>query len=366
MRRADRIDSGRVVAAGTLAWLGWKALQRAREERIAGQVVLITGGSRGLGLLLAREFARKGCDIVICARDPEELRAARTDLEERGASVLAISCDVTDRDQVEAMVARATEHFGGIDILVNNAGIIQVGPIDTMTIRDFERAMDVIFWGSAYATFAVLPAMKARGSGRIVNITSIGGKVAVPHLLPYDCAKFAMVALSEGLRAELARESIRVTTVVPGLMRTGSPVNALFKGKQELEYNWFSLSSATPATTMSAERAARRIVAATRRGEAEVTLTWQANLLRAFHGLAPGVTADLLGLVNRALPKAEGGTRREARGMELDTALSPSPATVLMNRAARETHQFAGRHEPSRTHARKIGLDDGNRPHARE
>jgi NAD(P)-dependent dehydrogenase (short-subunit alcohol dehydrogenase family) len=252
------------------------------------------------------------------------------------------------------MVDQVRGHFGRIDILVNNAGVIQVGPVAAMEIEDFQQAMDVMYWGSLHAILAVLPEMKERGSGRIVNITSIGGKVAVPHLLPYDAAKFAHVALSEGLRAELRRFGILVTTIVPGLMRTGSPVNALFKGEARKEFTWFALASATPLTAMNAARAARRIVAATRRGEAEVTLSWQAKLLRLANGIAPGAMSDLMGVAAALLPS--GTNRAEHRGMHLATAAAPSPLTALMNRAARRNNEFGGQPRPSRRHARKLGI----------
>jgi NAD(P)-dependent dehydrogenase (short-subunit alcohol dehydrogenase family) len=355
--RSDLSRGERLVAAGVLGWVGWRAIQKLRERSLAGHVVLITGGSRGLGLLMARELVDEGCRLVICARDPEELDAARRDLEARGGRVLAIRCDVGDREQVESMVAGATEAFGRVDVLINNATVIQVGPVETMTVDDFRRAMDVNFWGALYATLAVLPQMRRRGTGRIVNVTSIGGKVSVPHLLPYDCAKFAAVALSEGLRAELAKDGITVTTVVPGLMRTGSPVNAWFKGDREREFDWFSIASATPLTTMSAKRAARRIVLAAKRGETEVTLTWQATLLRIFHGVFPGATADVLSLIDRLLPEADPAQRAESRGMHLATPAVPSPLTGMMNRAARETHQYAGGPEPTPRHAEQAGLD---------
>jgi NAD(P)-dependent dehydrogenase (short-subunit alcohol dehydrogenase family) len=286
--------------------IGWRAVRRTRELR--GQVVFVTGGSRGLGFLLAREFARRGCDVVICARDAEELAYAADQID---GEVLGIQCDITDRAQIEEAIRTASERFGQVDILVNNAGIIQVGPVETMTTDDFERAMAVNFRGALYATLAVLPQMRARRDGRIVNITSIGGKVAVPHLLPYDCAKFAMVGLSEGLRAELAGEGVCVTTVVPGLMRTGSPIHAEFKGDHDREFAWFTAGDLTPLSSMCAERAARKIVDATARGDAEITLGWQAKLLRLAHDLAPGLTADILGLVNRVLPDGTDTSIRE-------------------------------------------------------
>ncbi|HEV2735590.1 MAG TPA: SDR family NAD(P)-dependent oxidoreductase [Longimicrobiaceae bacterium] len=328
------------LATGALALLGWRTLRHMREEDIAGEVALVTGGSRGLGLLLARELAREGCPVAICARDERELEAARRDLEARGAQVLAFRCDVAVREEVEAFVRAATERFGRVDLLVNNASILQAGPLEAMTLGDFERAMAVNFWGTVHAALAVLPQMRARRRGRIVNVTSIGGKVAIPHLLPYDCAKFAAVAFSEGLRAELARDGIRVTTIVPGLMRTGSPMNAEFHGDPAAEFGWFSAADATPLTAMSAERAARRIVEAVRRGEAEVTLTWQAKLLRLTHDLFPGATADLMGVANRLLPDAPDGGGRVAAGREA-AGEARSPLAPLVDAQARATHQYA-------------------------
>jgi NAD(P)-dependent dehydrogenase (short-subunit alcohol dehydrogenase family) len=272
-----------------------------RRRNLKGQVAFVTGGSRGLGFCIAEELTRRGCDVVICARDVEELARAAARLSGR---VLAIPCDISDRSEVQQAIRAASERFGRVDILVNNAGIIQVGPLGAMTEEDFEDALAINFRGAMYATLAVLPEMRERHDGQIVNITSIGGKVAVPHLLPYDCAKFALVGFSEGLRAELAAEGIGVTTVVPGLMRTGSPLHAWFKGKHEREFAWFTVSDMLPLTSMNAERAARRIVDAAARNEAEVTLGWQAKLLRVAHDLMPGLTADLLGLINRLLPSS--------------------------------------------------------------
>src|SRR5436189_333912 len=242
-------------------------------EDLQGQVALVTGGSRGLGLLLAREFAREGCRVVICARDEPELRRAEQDLAARGAEALAVPCDVADRAQVNRLIQTATDHFGRVDVLVNNAGIIQAGPVELMGLHDFEEALAVMYWGVVYPTFAVLPQMRARRSGRIVNVTSIGGKVSVPHLLPYCAAKFAAVGFSEGLRTELAGTGVSVTTIAPGLMRTGSSFNALFKGRREEEYRLFALLSSLPPFSMDAERAASTIMRGARRGAAESTLS---------------------------------------------------------------------------------------------
>jgi len=295
------------MAAGTALALGLatrEALVQRREAVLPGNVAIVTGGSRGLGLAISRELARNGCRLAICARDEAELAAARTDLEQRGAEVLTIPCDVADQAQVTTMIDEVTRHYGQIDILVNNAGIIVVAPLETLTPADLERVMAVNFWGVVNPTLAVLPAMRARRSGRIVNITSIGGKLTMPHMMPYTCAKFAAVGFSHGLRAEVASDGITVTTVVPGLMRTGSFLHAEMGGDQEREYRWFSVASSAPyPVTIGADRAARIIVRAARRGQAECTFPASALVAARLAGLLPGITASALEMVNRLLPE---------------------------------------------------------------
>lgn len=328
------------VAAGAGALLAMRAAMKWwREYDFRDRVVLITGGSRGLGLVLAREFALEGARVAICARDARELERARVDLQNRGARVLAVPCDVTDRAQVCEMVNIVRDHYGRVDVLVNNAGVIQVGPVEVMTLEDYEEAMQIHFWGPLYTTLAVLPEMRKRRDGRIINITSIGGKISVPHLVPYSASKFALVGLSEGLRAELAKDDVVVTTVCPGLMRTGSPRNADFKGQHRAEYAWFSISDALPVTSMQAERAARQIIDACRRGDAEVVLTIQAQLAVRFHGLFPGLTQDMLGLVNRLLPGPGGIGKRRAKGKDSSSEISPSWLTALNERAAQANNE---------------------------
>jgi NAD(P)-dependent dehydrogenase (short-subunit alcohol dehydrogenase family) len=329
-----------LLAAGAGAWLAWRAYRTYFGYDLRDKVVLVTGGSRGLGLVLAREAGRQGAHVAICARDAEELARARTDLRGRGAHMFAIPCDVTDREDVDRMVLAVENHFGRVDVLVNNAGVIEVGPVETMTLADYEEAMATHFWAPLYATLAVLPGMRQRRQGRIVNISSIGGKVAVPHLVPYDASKFALVGLSEGLRAELAREGIVVTTICPGLMRTGSPRHAWFKGQHRAEYAWFSLGDALPLLSTSAESAARQVLDACKRGDAEVVLTLPAKLAVAFHGLFPGLTADFLGLVNRFLPGPGGIGTERARGKDSESAVSPSVLTALNERAAARNNEL--------------------------
>ncbi|MCA1666531.1 MAG: SDR family NAD(P)-dependent oxidoreductase, partial [Thermomicrobia bacterium] len=292
---------------------------------------LVTGGSRGLGLQIAREFARVGCRIAICARDEEELHRAADDLCGDGTEVFTVRCDISDRDDVDRTIHAVTAHFGRLDILVNNAGIIQAGPIETMTIADFEEAMGVMFWGTLYATLAVLPQMRARRGGHIVNITSVGGKISMPHLLPYTAAKFAATGFSEGLRAELASDGVHVTTIAPGLLRTGGHRNALFKGDQEAEYAWFSLGDTLPFAALDVKQAAREIVAATRRGEAERILSIPASIAARFSGAFPALSADILACVNRyLLPSRNGGSHIAASGDAIH-AREPAPLQHLLN-----------------------------------
>lgn len=337
---AAAVTAGGLILGTAAAAVAVSALlQRRHGVSLRGKTVFITGGSRGLGLAMAEEFARRGAQIAICARDSEELERARHTIErEAGGTVTTFVCDVSDREQVEGTVCKIQDQLGGIDVLVNNAGITAVGPIENQTIADFEEAMNVNFWSQVYATLAVLPDMRRRGEGRIVNITSIGGKVSVPHLLPYSCSKFAAVAFSEGLRAELAKTNVKVVTVAPGLMRTGSHINAEFKGKHSQEFTWFSLSGTNPVTSISVARAAKQIVDATVTGRAELIISWQAELLARFHGLAPGLMTEILGLVNRTLPSA-GESNEKRKGKDSHNVVTKSPLTALGQMAARRYNQ---------------------------
>jgi short-subunit dehydrogenase len=321
----------RVLALGAAALAAEKAYTRATALDLQGKRAVVTGGSRGLGFALAQELRAHGARVAICARGEEQLMAARAKL---GDDVVAIPCDVGDRAQVEAFV----DEVGPVDVLINNAGVIAVGPWQTQTIDDFRELVDIQFWGVVHTTLAALPAMVERGEGRIANITSIGGKVSVPWLLPYSSAKFAAVGFSEGLRAELAGTGVKVTTVVPGLMRTGSFLAAYFKGdRAQLEYSLFAPLSGTPATTVSAERAARRIVAALRRGDAEITLGLHAKLAARANGVAPGAVQTAMSLVARALPEVHGTDR--VRGSEIDSRMDESLLTAPGRRAADRLNQ---------------------------
>lgn len=319
-----------LLAAGATMLAGAYLVRKSNEVELRDKVVLITGGSRGLGLELAREFGRHGSRVIICARKTAELERAQRDLQSRGVRSLAIRCDVTNRNDVLRMFAQihTDDRFGEVDILVNNAGVIEVGPLEAMRLEDFDEAMSTHFWGPLYTTLAALPRMKARGKGSIVNIASIGGKIAPPHLLPYNASKFALVGLSEGLRGELSKDGIRVTTVCPGLMTTGSPRNATFKGQHAKEYAWFSVSDSLPLVAMNSQRAARKIVEACRTGASELILTPQARLAVMLNGLLPGLIPDAMRLVNAVLPaNSPGGSirkkGRETASFEKIKALTP-------------------------------------------
>lgn len=333
------------AAAGALATAGvaiaaGAVVRRLRMANMRGKVVLITGGSRGLGFAIGQEFAKLGSQVVLCARNTEELGTAERELRYGGAEVLSVACDVANEDQVNAMVRHVTEHVGPVDVLINNAGQLCVGPIESQTIEDFREAMDVMFWGMVYPTLAVLPQMQRRRNGWIANITSIGGKIAVPHLAPYSCAKSAAVGFSEAMTAELMKDGIHVTTVVPGLMRTGSHLNASFKGDHRAEFAWFSVSASNPVVSIGARRAARSIVRAIRRGQAELVLSVPAKLAVALHGVFPGTTTRIMGLANRAMPGTGSDIRERFTGRDSESAISRSRLNVLGRRAAREYLQY--------------------------
>lgn len=336
MKRA--LILGAIGAAG--GYLLWKML-RPRYD-FTNKHVLVTGGSRGLGLVMARQFAERGARLTLCSRDHGELLRAHDDLESRGFRKVVISeCDVTDAGRVKEMVAVARERNGPVDVLVNNAGVIRVGPMEEMTAADFEHSLNTHFWAAWHCTQAVLPDMKARGAGRILNIASVGGKIAAPHLLPYAVGKFALVGLSGGLRAELAKYGITVTTVSPGLMRTGSHLNAEFKGRHADEYAWFALLNGLPGLSRSAESAAATAIDACATGDADVVIGLPAQLAVLAHTLFPNLSSGLRELADQYLLPDPGGIHTAAvRGRDSRGVL-PSLFTTLTDRAAARNNEVA-------------------------
>jgi short-subunit dehydrogenase len=331
------------LGAATLAATLWK--NRRGSYDLNGRVVLITGGSRGLGLVLARQAVAEGARVALCARDATELERARQDLLAEGATesqVHTVARDLTDAVEVRVMVTEVENKFGPVDVLINNAGIITGGPLDNMDLRDYEDSMAIHFWAPLHAMQAVLPAMRRRGMGRIINISSLGGKVALPHMAPYSASKFALVGLSEGFRSELRQHGIFVTTVCPGLMRTGSPRQALVKGQHQKEYAWFSIADSLPGLTMSAEQAARKIWNACRRGDGEIILSLPAKILATIHGLLPGTTTDILGYLNRALPATGESPAANVRrkGYDSESELTRSPLTTLTRKAEQKNNEM--------------------------
>ncbi|WP_324677951.1 SDR family oxidoreductase [Hymenobacter sp. GOD-10R] len=332
-----------LVAAAAAAVFAAATVWRNRRGSydLEGRVVLITGGSRGLGLVLARQAVAEGAKVAICARDAEELERARQELSAAGAEVIALPRDLTDADAVRTLVEEVQQKLGPVDVLVNNAGIITAGPLDNTELRDYQDSMDTHFWAPLHAMQAVLPSMRRRGEGRIVNIASLGGKVAIPHLAPYSASKFALVGLSEGFRAELSQHGIMVTTVCPGLLRTGSARHAIVKGQHKKEYSWFTIADSMPFWTLSAETAARQIWNACRRGDGEIILSVPAKVLAAFHGLMPGAATDILGWVNRSLPDASERGNERRHGYESETPLTQSWLTTLTRKAEKQNNELS-------------------------
>ncbi len=321
VRQTAQILTG--IAAAAAAY----ALMPHTRTRRHPPIVLITGGSRGLGFALAERYGRAGAKLVLAARDVNELNRARQSLLMRHAvqspdDVLLIPADLTDSAQATLLIEHAVSHFGRIDILINNAGIIEVGPVEDQPLEAYRRAMATNFFAALHTTHAALPHLLHRqpeeGDSAIVNIASIGGKFAVPHLLPYVASKFALVGFSEGLHSELRHKGVRVTTVCPGLMRTGGEDHAHFTGQQTKEQRWFKLAARTPVIAASVNHAANKIYNAVAAGRAEITITPQAWLAARIAGVAPETTQYIASLANQLiLPAPASTTRLPSQAIEI-------------------------------------------------
>ena len=309
-----------VVATGA-AVLVVRAVRSRKQHALTNPdgprpVIVITGSSRGLGLAIATRFAQNPVRLVLASRNMAELQQAQITLITQYAHLRPedfhlVAADLSKPEEAQRLIDEAIARFGRIDVLVNNAGIIDVGPIESQTLEIFERTMQVNFFAALYTTWAALPYMRKQqplsGNHRasIVNIASIGGKIAVPHMLPYTAAKFALVGFSEGLHAELRHKGIRVTTVCPGLMRTGGEDHVNIVGDVEFERRWFTMAAKTPGLAVSTRYAANKIFHAVAAGRAEITISPQAWLAARIAGVFPETLQHANALTNHhILPKA--------------------------------------------------------------
>jgi NAD(P)-dependent dehydrogenase (short-subunit alcohol dehydrogenase family) len=323
---------------GLAAWAISRAMRK--DFSFANKSVLITGGSRGLGFVIARFLSAEGARVALLARDANELARARDEINQAGGEAITIVCDLLDRAQAESAVEKVVNRFGTVDVLINNAGIIEIGPLAHMQREDFERSMNLHFWAPFNLMRKVVPHMRRAGGGRIVNISSIGGKIAVPHMAAYSAGKFALVGLSDSMRAELALDNIYVTTVTPGLMRTGSHVHAKFKGDHPAEYAWFSLAATLPVGSMSDEQAAAKIIAACRFGQPALIMPLPARIGIAGNAVFPNLTGYAMKLVNRFLPRPTNSSGNQMRsGFELGRTKDESWLAGLTGRMTRRNNE---------------------------
>ena len=326
---------GGLAVLGTAAWLG----RRADRYDLRGRTVLITGGVRGLGLLLAREFGRRGARLVIVSRTPSDIARAEEELRAAGHDVIAECCDVRDPRAVADLIHLVASQRGRLDVLVNNAGVIQAAPFEQAHLEDFQESLDTHFWGPLFLIREALPYLRAApGGARILNISSFGGRVGVPHLSAYSSGKFALVGLSETLRAELSKDDILVTTATPGLMRTGSHVKILLRGQHEREALWFGAGVSTPLTSMSGTRAARQLVDTCVAGRAHATPGLQFRVAEIVEVVAPQVAAAVRAVIAGRLlpgpsPRSDGDRRRSTAdvGFGWLTPFLPNGAAAANN-----------------------------------
>ena len=340
MPAMDRLEKLALLAAAAMAgtYAATVVVRKSRHYDVRGRVALVTGGSRGLGLEIARQLVDAGAKVAICARDEAELRESADDLRGRGGEVFAMTADVTSDADVAALVEAVRGEFGPIDVLVNNAAVIQVGPASQMTREDYDLALETTVRGPLRTILAVAPEMRRRRSGRIVNIASIGGLMPVPHLAPYCTAKHALVGLGTSLRGDLAKDGVYLTTVCPGLVRTGSPPHALFKGDAEAEYQWFASADNVPGLTISTPDMAAAAIRGLVNGDALVVSPWHTKLQASLYGLTQGIGTELMALMGKLLPTATGKPRPAVAGSQVRTPL-PGPLESYQSDAAEKFNQ---------------------------
>lgn len=307
----------------------------------------VAGGSRGLGLAIAKELGRSGHRVLITARTAADLDRAAADLTADGIDVITRVHDVRDAEEARELVTDIESSDGPIETLFAVAGMLRVGPLPERA-EEYDDSLDIMLHGPINVVHAVLPAMRKRGRGRIGIVTSIAGVIPVPHLTAYSAAKHGAVGFSRALAEELAGSGISVSTIIPGLMRTGGHWHADYVGQSEREYVWFTALSATPVVSMDAERAARIIVRGVLNGRRKIIFTLPARLGDLVYRLSPEAVGLMIGAAGQLLPRPGNdeapGYRAAAAAPRLFNRL-----TVLAQRAVERLNQAAAHNKPDAT-----------------
>ena len=325
----------------------WIVTRRRRRIDLQGRVVVVTGGGRGLGYAISREFLRHGCKLAICGRDGEVIARAVADFRLHGGDVFGMACDASDPAQVEAFIQGVFSQFGAVDILVNNAGQVFFGPAAELRPEDLESAIRNIFWVHYRPTMAVLPHMRARGFGRIVNVTSVAGKIPIPHHAAYVVGKHAATGWSEVLTVELRKDGILVSTITPPPLDDGAPLHAHFNGHEEEEFKWFARGLTSMWSASSTDRAARVVVDAAIHGDRQRTISLGSWLAARAQGVAPAVMTRFWARFDRLLPPP--GPPGQTSKMHLGAEVLAGSADVEVQARGEAARNDARRYRPPGT-----------------
>jgi short-subunit dehydrogenase len=253
------------------------------DNTLKGRVAVVTGASSGIGEATARELASRGTAVVLASRDEGRLEALRREISASGGQALAVKTDISDVGSVHAMLRETVEAFGSIDILVNNAGLGLSGRVAELRAEDLRYVFEVNTIGPLNSIQAALPHM--RGGGRIINVSSVVGRRSIPKVGGYCATKFALNALSDALRVEVADRGITVTSVYPGTTRTDFRENS--RRTKDEKRGWRP-KGVTP------EKVAKKIAGAAEKGPRDVYVTLPDRIFVAATMLFPGLTDRLL------------------------------------------------------------------------
>ncbi len=189
-------------------------------DNISGKVIVITGASSGMGAAAATYLAAKGASIVLGARRADRIETLAAEIERSGGKATAVVADVTKQEDMRKLVDRAVETYGRIDVLINNAGVMPLSPLERLKVDEWDQMIDVNIKGVLYGVAAALPYMREQRSGHFINVSSVAGHKLFPGSAVYSATKFAVRAISDGLRQETASYNIRTTIMSPGAVKT--------------------------------------------------------------------------------------------------------------------------------------------------
>jgi len=295
--------------AGIGGLAGYFAFKRKKRQfTYQGKVVLVTGGARGLGYIMARQLVEEGAKVIICARDADQLDKAYVLLRNHGEVTYPYVCDITEKENIVQLAYFIKKRFGRLDVLINNTGTITINPIEQLPLNNYKKFIESHLWGPMQLVRVLIPLLSKSREAKIVNIFSVGGKISLAKSQPYDVNEIVHAVFYDNISRVITGKNIKLTAIYPEFKDQDLPVNLKLKGHSEQELAWSKFNESRPLISLYAENVGKQILKTAQIGKKTLTLPFPRELARIVNNINTELNLTLCQLVDHLVPHDSGSS----------------------------------------------------------